>query len=79
MPTPPEQWVITASFRSGDKAFWGSRRYGGPGLTPYRGNAHRYESRNAALYMGYSLKEAHLLREFEVEQMERPRHNVQVD
>jgi hypothetical protein len=55
-------------------AYWGIRRDGSSGLTPYPTNATRYESKNAALYEGYSYKQARLIGEFEVESLPpRPR------
>jgi hypothetical protein len=64
-----EQWVIRSAFDSGDSAYWGTQRYGGTGLTPYRANAYRYESENAALHVGYELKAARRLGEFTVERL----------
>jgi hypothetical protein len=70
-----EQWVIKTTFDSGDTAYWGAQRYGGTGLTPSRANADRYESENAALYVGYELKAARRLGEFTAEKLpaKRPR------
>jgi hypothetical protein len=73
---PQEEWVIKTRFPSGGAfwslsgvAYWGKRRDGSLGLTPYRANASRYESENAALYEAYSYKEAGRISEFEVEQL----------
>jgi hypothetical protein len=67
---PPERWIIKTRFDHGDStAYWGSQRNGGTGLTPYRTNAIVYESENAALYEGYTLKEAHRIGPFEVERL----------
>ena len=64
-----EQWIIVTNFRSGDKAYWGETRDRVSGLTPYIGNAHRYESRNAALHEGYGYKECRRFHDFTVEQL----------
>jgi hypothetical protein len=64
-----EQWVIGTQFDSGDTAYWGKKRDGGDGLTPYRSNAKRYVSENAALHMAYSYKESGLIGPFVVEQL----------
>lgn len=71
---PGGRWIIKTrfspdSFSSGGPAYWGNLRGGGTGLTPYRTNAIEYESENAALYEGFSLKEARLINEFVVEQL----------
>jgi hypothetical protein len=71
---PGGRWIIKArfspdSFSSGGPAYWGNLRGGGTGLTPYRTNAIEYESENAALYEGFSLKEARRINEFVVEQV----------
>lgn len=78
---PQEQWVIKTQFprpagpswmsphRSSSVAYWGTCRDGRSGLTPYRANAHRYESENTALYEGFSLKEVHRIGEFSVEKL----------
>jgi hypothetical protein len=71
---PRERWIIKTRFRpdtfryDGD-AYWGARRDGTSGLTPYRSNASEYESENAALAEGYELKEARLINDFTVEQL----------
>jgi hypothetical protein len=71
MPTE-ELWIIVTYFDSGDKAYWGRDPRGQDHRrTPYKGNAYRYESRDAALNFGYSLKEAGRLESFEVEQLPR--------
>lgn len=72
-PDRPDQWIIVTRFDSGDVAFWGTTRWGWSGLTPYRGNSHRYESENAALHVGYTLKESRALKDFHVERLPRPR------
>lgn len=72
----PEQWIIVTRFHSGDTAFWGETRWAWSGLTPYRGNAHRYESENAALHIGYTLKESGALKDFTVEKLLRPRRSA---
>jgi len=72
-----EEWIIKTRFPIGDSiwsrgggvAYWGSKRHGGAGLTPYRANATRYESENAALYEAYSYKEAGRIDDFEVEKL----------
>jgi hypothetical protein len=74
---PQEQWIIKTrfppgrsfQFPGGGTAYWGSRRDGSFGLTPYRSNARKYESENAALYEAYNYKEAGRIGEFEVEQL----------
>ncbi len=73
---PGERWIIKTRFSSsslwhygGDVAYWGNPRGGGTGLTPYRTNAIEYESEHAALYEGFSLKEARRINEFVVEQL----------
>lgn len=74
-PAPREEWIIVTRFpsdqwrygdRGSDTAYWGTRRDGSFGLTPYRGNAIRYDSENEALYEAYSNKEIGRIREFEV-------------
>jgi hypothetical protein len=82
----PEQWVIKTEFprpigrsslsfsnRFYGTAYWGARSDGSLGLTPYRGNAKRYFSKNDALYAGYELKEARRIGDFEVEKIQNPR------
>jgi hypothetical protein len=75
-----EEWVIRTTFPprtpwswsqygSSDIAYWGTRRDGTAGLTPYRANASRYDSENSALYEGYRLKEAHRIDDFTVERL----------
>ena len=69
---PGERWIIKTRFRSsmfssGGVAYWGTTRDGTSGLTPYRVNASEYESENAALYEGYTLKESRLINDFVVE------------
>jgi hypothetical protein len=72
-----EEWIIKTQFPLGGTwwspgggiAYWGKWRDGSSGLTSYRTNATRYESKNTALYEAYSYKEAHLISEFEVEQL----------
>jgi hypothetical protein len=63
------RWIIKTTFYSGDVAYWGTKRDGDTGLTPYRSNADRYESENAALYVGYEMKAAKRIGEFTVEQL----------
>jgi hypothetical protein len=80
MDTPQYEWVIKTRIpRSpggrlrfhwpSSAAYWGTRDDGRPGITPYVGNASRYESENAALYEAYACKEAGRFDEFEVEQL----------
>ena len=64
-----EQWVIRTQFDSGDTAYWGKKRDGGDGLTPYRSSAKRYVSENAALHMAYSYKESGVIGPFTVEKV----------
>ena len=74
-----EEWVIRTTFRastawwssygSSDVAYWGRKRDGGEGLTPYRANATRYESENSALYEAYTLKEGRWIDDFVVEKI----------
>lgn len=67
---PRERWIIKTRFdHGGGTAYWGNQRSGGTGLTPYRTNAIVYESENAALYEGYTLKEGRQIGPFEVEQL----------
>ena len=72
-----EEWIIVTTFRdSGDQAYWGRNRHSGAWgneLTPYRGNAHRYESEAAALHVAYGLKERDSINDFHVEQIIKPR------
>jgi hypothetical protein len=75
-----EEWVIRTTFPprtawswseygSSDVAYWGKRRDGTDGLTPYRANATRYDSENSARYEAYSLKEGHWIDDFVVERL----------
>lgn len=67
--TNDEEWVIATEFDSGDKAWWGTRRDGFDGLTPYRGNSRRYESYEGALNMAEKLQEARLIGPFQIEML----------
>ena len=61
--------VSSGSSGLGSTAYWGNKRDGTTGLTPYWANAARYESRNAALHVAYGYKEASMIGHFEVEQL----------
>jgi hypothetical protein len=70
-----EEWVIKTSIPYSfswptNSAYWGTRRDGYPGITPYLSNASRYESENDALYEGYRYKEARRIDDFVVEKLQ---------
>jgi hypothetical protein len=75
--SPHGRWVIVTSFpsplgyldRPGGRAYWGETRSGYDGLTPYPGNAYRYESENAALYEAYELKQRRRFSDFIIEEL----------
>jgi hypothetical protein len=81
MDSPKREWVIKTPIprpRDGTRyryqwpsseAYWGTRNNGRLGITPYVGNASRFESENAALYEAYACKEAGRFDDFEVEQL----------
>lgn len=67
---PREGWIIQTRFPDGGIAYRGQTRTGSVGLTPFRTNAIKYESENAARYVAY---ESARLRPFEVVHIPAPK------
>jgi hypothetical protein len=71
-----DRWIIITTFPSGDVAYLGENRTPAPNgtRTPYRGNAFRYPTENAALGAAYHAKELGIIGDFHVEELPpRPR------
>jgi hypothetical protein len=66
----PSEWAIVVIFADGDRAYvsGGTERR----FTGYRGSAARYESREAALYIAYTVKGGRVA-EVDVEEIVNPR------
>ena len=70
----PDEWIVVTTFReSGDKAYlgWSSRdeSRSAATLTPWRGNAFRFDSEDDALERGYFYRDEIKYADFTVERV----------
>ncbi len=71
-PKSPSVWILRVLLPHGSERYYGDNWWGGD-FTPAPGSAHRYESENAARYIGYSLKERGEIEDFTAEEVLNPR------
>ena len=71
-PKRPSEWVLRVQLPSGQERYYGPNWWGGD-FTPAPGDATRYESENAAKYIGYQMKDRNQILDFTVEEIMNPR------